>query len=242
MEENFTLKEFGDLKVGDKIQGGSSDGSKVNSVEVTAVYEKHIPETMFEVEDEDGNIVEVSGNHLWYVETEFDRSLHASRKKDLKTLFGKLDKKIINKLEAIAKGKEDLETSLIDMIALLEYDSSFSDSENVKDISKKEDIVIQKKTNALTRIAESIGHIAENSAIYEDSYTGEELSYVSVRTYDAGRFAQQILAGTGIRKFSNEWKLNVGKIITTEKMFELSGGIDNFVECAQVDMYIPDSQ
>lgn len=61
------LKEFGDLVPGDKIIG--ADGSPVT---VTASYEKHIPEKMYEIEMEDGEVVQASGNHLWYCETELD--------------------------------------------------------------------------------------------------------------------------------------------------------------------------
>lgn len=61
------LKEFGDLVPGDKIIG--ADG---NPVTVTASYEKHIPEKMYEIEMEDGEVVQASGNHLWYCETELD--------------------------------------------------------------------------------------------------------------------------------------------------------------------------
>ena len=239
------IKDFGDLQVGDRIHTVKSGKNTDETVEVTAVYEKHIPELMFEVEDEDGNVIEVSGNHLWYVETEIDRNYHSSRKKELKSLFGKLDKGVISKLEAIAKEEEDFETSLVDMITLVGYDPSFSEKINDSDIpalSMKSKLLIRKKEMALTRIAESLGHIAENNAVYEDSYTGEQIDHVSVRTYDARRFAQQILSASGIRKFAKEWPLTVGKVITTEKMFELSGNGADFVDCAQIDMFIPDSK
>lgn len=61
------LKQFGDLKVGDQLLG--SDGKPTT---VTAVYDKHYPDRMFEVEMEDGTIVQASGNHLWYSETTQD--------------------------------------------------------------------------------------------------------------------------------------------------------------------------
>ena len=61
------LTTFGELKPGDKIMG--ADGQPV---EVTAVYDKHLPDKMYEIELEDGEIVRASGNHMWYCETEED--------------------------------------------------------------------------------------------------------------------------------------------------------------------------
>lgn len=61
------IKEFGDLVPGDKIMG--ADGAPVT---VTNVYEKHFPNNMYELEMEDGEVVQASGNHLWYCETSND--------------------------------------------------------------------------------------------------------------------------------------------------------------------------
>lgn len=58
---------FGDLKPGDKIIG--ADGKPVT---VTNVYEKHFPDTMYEIEMEDGEVIQASGNHLWYCESDID--------------------------------------------------------------------------------------------------------------------------------------------------------------------------
>lgn len=66
-EYKTEIKEFGDLKPGDRIVG--SDGQPIT---VTDVYEKHIPEKMYEIEMEDGEIIQASGNHLWYCETNSD--------------------------------------------------------------------------------------------------------------------------------------------------------------------------
>lgn len=61
------IVDFGDLQPGDNIVG--SDGLPV---QVTDVYEKHLPETMYEIEMEDGEVVQASGNHMWYCETNID--------------------------------------------------------------------------------------------------------------------------------------------------------------------------
>lgn len=62
------LKQFGDLEPGDQLI--NSDGKPTT---VTAVYDKHIPDKMFELEMEDGQVVKASGNHLWYCETDIDK-------------------------------------------------------------------------------------------------------------------------------------------------------------------------
>lgn len=58
---------FGDLVPGDKIIGANGE-----PVTVTATYEKHIPKDMYELEMEDGEVVQASGNHLWYCESSVD--------------------------------------------------------------------------------------------------------------------------------------------------------------------------
>lgn len=71
MDKNKDFKTktttIGDLKPGDKIVG--SDGLPVT---VTAVYDKHFPKKMYEIEMEDSEVVRASGNHLWYCETNSD--------------------------------------------------------------------------------------------------------------------------------------------------------------------------
>lgn len=71
MDENkkykTRLEQFGNLKPGDKLLG--SDGQPVT---VTNVYDKHYPVEMYEIEMEDGEVVQASGNHLWYCETTSD--------------------------------------------------------------------------------------------------------------------------------------------------------------------------
>lgn len=63
----YKIKKFGDLKVGDKLVSSTGE-----TATVTDVYEKHIPERMYEIEMEDGHTIKASGNHLWYCETDTD--------------------------------------------------------------------------------------------------------------------------------------------------------------------------
>lgn len=64
---NYQVINFGDLNPGDEIVG--SDGELT---EITDVYDKHIPDRMYELEMEDGQVFKASGDHLWYSETEID--------------------------------------------------------------------------------------------------------------------------------------------------------------------------
>lgn len=86
------LTTFGELKPGDKIIG--ADGKPV---EVTAAYDKYTPERMYEIEMEDGETVQASGNHMWYCETQFDlqdKEEYLSMAKDFfenKEIPGKLE-------------------------------------------------------------------------------------------------------------------------------------------------------
>ena len=72
----MTFKRFGDLQSGDVILG--QDGLPV---EILQAYEPHVPESLWEIEFEDGAVVKASGNHLWYCETTLDWQLHSERKK-----------------------------------------------------------------------------------------------------------------------------------------------------------------
>lgn len=207
MDEKTSIKKFGDLEVGDTILGADNQ-----DVEVVRVYDEHIPERMFEIEMDNGEIIKASGNHLWYVETDFDLSFHRERKRLGKKHFGKLKQEIIDNLVGISESEDDIETGLMDVVNLCEVEMNNYEAINV-----------------LERIAESIGHIAENSSHYEDFLTGnivEEAPKTNVRSYDAKLFVKQILSITGKRKFVKKYPLIVGRIMTTEQMLEYGDGLD----------------
>lgn len=95
MDENQTeIVKFGELKPGDKIIG--SDGQPVT---VTAAYQKHLPKSMFEITMDDGEVVQASGNHMWYSETNID----VKNQDEYKTLA----KKFFNIHEIPEKLEED---------------------------------------------------------------------------------------------------------------------------------------
>ena len=210
MVKKTILKRFGDLEPGDVVKDANGE------VTVLEAYDEHIPETMYEIETDSGASVKASGNHLWYIETSLDINLHSERRRTGAKLFKKLPKKVIDELLEIAEysGEEELETALIDMIALLDVEDN------------KEAVA------SLIRIAESIGPISENNIKMRDLYVNEDTIVNTVRNYDAKRFAQQILSLTGNKKFRKQWSLVVGRVVTTERMLELS---ENF------EVYIPDT-
>lgn len=75
-------KEMGSLKPGDKIVGSNNEPTVV-----TDVYEEHIPDRMYEIEMADGQIIECSGNHLWYCETDTDSKEKRKYKSAAKRFF-----------------------------------------------------------------------------------------------------------------------------------------------------------
>jgi preprotein translocase subunit YajC len=61
-------KQLKDIRVGDKIVGPG--GAPVT---VTHVFDKYMPDTMYEITMDNGETIKCSGNHLWYCETDSDR-------------------------------------------------------------------------------------------------------------------------------------------------------------------------
>lgn len=197
----MTIKRLEDIAPGDMVEG--SDGQPV---EVMVVHETHLPETMWEIELDNGVVIKASGNHLWYCETMLDWELHASRKRDAKKALKDIRPQAIGLLEEAAAKEQIVETSLIDMITLLQATDQ------------------PPLLHVITRIAESIGHIAENISTL-DMLDEDEVREEILRMYDARLFAQQILALTGQRKYKKT-HIIVGSIMTTDRMMELSETIE----------------
>lgn len=190
------LKRFDELVPGDLVMG--SDGQPVRVVEA---YETHIPATMWEIELDNGTVIKASGNHLWYCETVLDWELLRERRKIARKHLRKLRPETIALLEETAGKTQVVETRLIDMVVLLQA------TDNAE------------LFNTIIRVAESIGHIAENSEVEQDMGTDDSRENV-VRSYDARLFAQQLLKLTGFRKY-RKYDLIVGSIMTTDQMMEL---------------------
>lgn len=188
-----TIKRFGDLVPGDVISG--ADGQEVRVVEA---YDPHTPDSMYELEMDDGTTIKASGNHLWYIETGLDYSLHRKRRKDGRRFLKNLSDEALELLIESASYDTPTETALIDMVALVDAIDNHA------------------ATQAIVRIAESIGHIAENNTALEDMDTGNIIENATVRTYDAKLFSQQILSLRGARDDRKRWPLLVGRVVTTE--------------------------
>lgn len=195
------LKNFGDLQPGDQLIG--SDGQPVT---VVRAYDEHIPESMWEIELEDGSLIKASGNHLWYCETRLDWELHSLRKRTAKKLLKNATPQAIALLEESAAKENPVETRLVDMVTLLQAAGN------------------QEYVNAIERVADAIGHVSENTMVFED-LNGEGDEEESIRTYDARLFAQQLLKLTGKRKYKH-YRLIVGSIMTTDAMMELGETIE----------------
>lgn len=201
----MSMKKFGDLEVGDVIRGADNQ-----DVEVVQVYDEHIPEKMYEIELDNGETVKASGNHLWYVETDFDKSFHRERKRLGKKHFGKLNNEIMDNLVSISESEDEIETGLLDVVNLCEIDLTNYEAINV-----------------LERIAASLGHVAENDSEHIDYLTGESMNKKdAVRSYDAKLFTQQVLSITGKKPFVKKYPLIVGRIMTTEQMIEYGDGLE----------------
>ena len=190
-----TIKKFGELKEGDFITG--SDGKPV---EVVKVYDEHIPETMFSLEMDDGTVIDASGNHLWYVESELDLSLHRSRVKTARKLLSRVEPIVWEELEELASYPDHAEISLADLVELFSAHSN------------------RALTSILVRVAESIGPVAEESAQIEDVYSGKTVRSVkAIRLYEARLFSQQLLALKD-KKWEKKWPIVRGQVMTTEQL------------------------
>lgn len=203
MEQVPTIKRFGDLVEGDVVRGANGQ-----EVVITKAYAEHIPDKMYEIELEDGTIIKASGNHLWYIETDMDYALHRKRRQDGKRLLKNLSKDALDLLIESAGYEVTTETALMDMVTLADAEEN------------------RETIQALVRIAESIGHVAENNTSFEDMDTGESVDSTTLRTYDAKIFSQQILSLAGNKSYKKRWPLIVGRVVTTEEMVNFYSDAD----------------
>lgn len=190
---------FGELKEDDYVLGRNS-----SPTQVSAAYEAHMPESMYKLTTEDGNIVKASGNHLWYVIAQFDREIYHPRLKEGKRLSRSLTTEAIKMLEDAATS-DSVEVAIREMADSLSLKSSSTDNT---------------LTYAIVRVAEGIGHVAEKNFYvdYLDSSDEEPIFDANVYMYDSKIFAQQLLSLFGIKKYRKKWPLIVGKVMTTEAM------------------------
>lgn len=197
--EGFTWEEttFENLREGDVIPGPQGP------VTLRRRYDTHVPERMFRLELEDGRVIDASGNHLWYIETRHHYSMARERLRMAKRVFRGITPSMAADLLELAEHPQEVETSLRDLVSLLELEDSREGLETIY------------------RVASSLGHVAEEGGVVEDLYTGEHLEVPgSLRTYDARRFAQQLLALSS-RRYRRRWPLVVGEVVTTEDLISM---------------------
>lgn len=191
-----TLKNFGELEEGDRILG--PDGQPVT---VTRAYDAHVPQRMYELELEDGTVVQASGNHLWYIEPSEDRLAHSDRLKRARRLL-KGHKDWHEEALFVATAQEPYEIGLEDLMNFFDFIEDYNE-----------------RYYLLLRVAESIGHVAEEETSYQDFFTGEQTNPSFEKVYDARRFYQQLLSLTGERKYRKRWPVILGRVVTTDTLF-----------------------
>lgn len=207
------LLPFGEVRPGDLLN------SPTGPTEVLRVHEEHVPKSMYRLEFDGGQVIEASGNHLWYIETSLDRSLHRRRIKEGKKLLKDMDAEVEETLLQMAEDIEITEAKLTQMMQLLGVKRD--DSERVQ---------------LLVRVASSIGHIVDEKITLQDMGTGVEEEGEFIRLYDGNLFAQQILALRD-RKYRRRWPLIVGSVVTTEQMSRLALE----VEIPEISQELPSS-
>lgn len=207
-EYTQVVTTFGELQVGDLVL--DETGAPVR---VKKAYDHHIPERMYELELENGTKIKASGNHLWYIETDEDKISHQDRCIDSAKLLADIPQELIDGLLPLAEMSgaydEPYEVTLLDMVDLFDY--KITDFRN--EFSPEAYYLIK-------RIADSVGHIVEHTETQQDLSTGEMVEGETTLLFDGRRIAQQILSLTGDKKFRKRWPVVVGRVVTTDDIFE----------------------
>lgn len=205
-EEEITYKRMGDITEGDILIGSENAQIPVNHA-----YEAHTPERMFRLRFSNGEIIEASGNHLWYTVSSLDRQLHSQRLKEAKEhLLPALGEKKI----AWLRHNADYEAENSPEVDL----SFLFDVLNVDDTTPG-------AANQMIRIAESIGPVAHRyEYVYDEN--DEQLKETGdrrKRIYSLKLFCEQTLAliaeATG-KKHRTSHQLLKGKVRTTEEIVD----------------------
>lgn len=205
----WVQKTMGELKEGDIIK------SPTGPTEVRRAYDEHIPERMFEVEDDNGNIGQFSGNHLFYIETEIDRSNHSRRIVESRKVLKKIEKSKIQEMrDYVATHNAD------------DHDMSLSEIIDHMGLKKDQDVV-----NTLQRIAASVGTVAEDNYEVRELYDMAEQEGVlvnkTIQKYSQKEVFDQILSIIDKKKRN----IIVGRVVNTITMLE---------EMESQNIYLPD--
>lgn len=189
---------FGEVRHGDLLE------SPEGLVEVDQVFDEHLPERMFAIETESGEKIEVSGNHLLYVETSLDVASHRLRCRNGRAWVKSLSKDVIEVLEDWARDETEVEIMLLD----------FSEELNAEPGTDGAWI--------LARIAESIGPVSEYNFHLNDLGDRSEVGLRpigAIPAYDRALMSQQVLSFLRGRKFP--WKTIVGKVLEAKDLVDM---------------------
>lgn len=194
-------KTFRDITAGDYAVGPDN-----SLVRVARVYDIHTPETMFALTTDTGEVVKVSGNHLFYTESDYDKSLHKARVKNARKVLAHLPDYAVMLLEEMADSEElSIETTVHD----------FMDSLGFSQGTPEADVCY--------RVAESLGPVAIDTLNYFDVMDEGEVKTIvdtqKVYAYDGALMAQQVLALTGKKKYAC-YPVIVGRVVSAQEMFD----------------------
>lgn len=193
---NTELVRFGDLQPGDKVF--TPDGKPV----VIETFDAHMPERMFEIVFDDDTVLNVSGNHLWYVEHDSDVQDFARRcRLSRRTLRKVLSSDTVAALEELAEEPQEKVMSLAEFLDLLTVTPS------------------DQLVSVVARIAESVGVVEEHTYTMRDFETETDGDSTMIEMYSSARLAQQTLLLYNRRKYQPKYgKIYKGKVVKTTQL------------------------
>jgi hom_end-associated hint len=196
---NTEIVRFGDLQPGDKVF--TPDGTPV----MIETFDAHMPERMFEIEFDDGTVLNVSGNHLWYVEHDADVQDFSRRRRLSRRVLRKvLSEDTVAALEVLAGEPQENVMSLADFLDLLT-------------VSPSDQLV-----SVVARIAESVGVVEEHTFTMRDFETEADGGSTMIEMYSSARLAQQTLLLYNRRKYQPEYGIIYkGKVVKTTQLVHM---------------------
>lgn len=196
--DGWEVVEFKDLVDGDIIPGLDYEETKI-----TRTFKSHIPKDMYEVESQGGQTVLASGNHLWYIVRNHDRSTYQIRLSDGAKYGRSVTKESIETLLGYAEAEQPREVTLAQMVGIL-TEKDNGDAHKI-----------------LSRIAESIGPVSEHRGYIMDDLKEEPVHMITQQKYNSRIFAQQILSVLNLgRRYRKIWPVILGSVVTTTQLLD----------------------
>lgn len=201
----------GEVEVGDYVQG--SEGP----VRVAQLFDVHVPESMYELENEDGETIQVSGDHLIYVETAEDLATfneHAKRVYDVwrsNEYFRNVVRNILS--ESVKRERwESIPVDFKGVVRIL--------AENHIELTSSEQFL-----SDVRRICEAVGPVCESTYTKPDESdpTGATSTTHTVVEYSIEMICKQIddiVESVRVPTFKERLKLIVGVRPKTVRVVE----------------------